>query len=341
MDVKRTRIGELLVGEGLLSREKLDEALTAQQIYGGRLGTVLVEHGLVHEVDLARVLGKQYGVAVISRNELLNVRPEIIALVPPGVARRFLVVPFAYREDRERIVLAICDPTNLHVLDELQFVLGKNVELHMCPEIVLARALEKYYGVARDVRFIKLDFGGAQSGRTREQSPARPSQAGGVLGRIVEARSKQDLLETVVDALTAFGREVVFFAVNGQHLAGWSSRGLRVPPQDVQAVSIPIASSSVLRAVLSSREPAMLDEARERALREPLAERLFMECDERVVIVPLVVQDHVVGAFVIARLEPGRVADPTLLAELMTRVSLRLQAIDLMAAVAAPLAGCP
>jgi hypothetical protein len=260
------------------------------------------------------------------------------------VALRFMVVPFAYREDRDRVSLAIADPRNLHVVDEIQFVLGRGVELYMCPEIGLARALEKYYGVAREKRFIRLDLGSVQPARAA--SPSREAGGGGVYGsgileRIVRACSKRELLETVVGALTAFGRQVAFLAVNDQRLVGWGARGLSVGSREVQQVALSIGASPVLSGVLSSHCPAVLDGVQDAVLREALNERLFIDCDERVILLPLVVQDQPCGIFVIGRLEERRVADPTLLAELMARVSWRLQALHLMECVSAPLAGCP
>ena len=92
--VATLRLGELLVGEGLITRAQLDSALTAQQIFGGRLGTNLVEHGFVNEVDLARLLAKQLDVPMVDPNALAEVDDRVLALIPGDLAREYAVVPF-------------------------------------------------------------------------------------------------------------------------------------------------------------------------------------------------------------------------------------------------------
>ncbi|MCI0672827.1 MAG: general secretion pathway protein GspE, partial [Myxococcaceae bacterium] len=52
------RLGDRLLAEKLITQEQLQEALAAQVVHGGRLGTNLVELGRLKEEDLARVLGQ-------------------------------------------------------------------------------------------------------------------------------------------------------------------------------------------------------------------------------------------------------------------------------------------
>ena len=75
------RIGELLIQAGLITASQLQSALTAQRIFGGRLGTNLVEHGFVSEVDLARVLARQLGITMVDPGALADIDPRLIALV--------------------------------------------------------------------------------------------------------------------------------------------------------------------------------------------------------------------------------------------------------------------
>src|SRR5439155_23273622 len=74
------KIGELLVHGGHLTPEGLEEALDWQVLYGGRLGTNLLEHKLVEEEQLARALGKQLG-AEVAWGEL-QVDPAVVSAVP-------------------------------------------------------------------------------------------------------------------------------------------------------------------------------------------------------------------------------------------------------------------
>src|SRR6185295_18028171 len=110
-DVATLRIGELLIQAGLITPSQLQQALTAQRIFGGRLGTNLVEHGLVSEVDLARVLAQQLGIAMVDPGALSDIDTRVLAVVPRAVAQRFSVVPFSHDAARDKVSLAMADPT--------------------------------------------------------------------------------------------------------------------------------------------------------------------------------------------------------------------------------------
>lgn len=343
--MKTLRIGELLVAEGLLSRPELDEALTAQQIYGGRLGTVLVEHGFVHEDDVARLLARQLGVNVAQRSDLLSVPKDILGLVPSALATRFGIVPYRFNEARNRVTVAMADPTNLQRSDEIQFALGRSTEFTACPEIVLARALEKYYGVARELRYIRIDLG-ESTPRTRMSTPGpEPAQASGparkegILGLLIGAPSKERAIECVLDWLATFGDQAAFLVASGPSLAAWSARGVSQSPGGVLHETCRIGESPAACNALVGQEPMSTSLAVDDALRIGLETRLGMECGGRLVLAPLVVHDQPFGMFVLSRLRQGVTLDPVMLSELVRRLSFRLQALQLMELVSAPLAG--
>ncbi|HMC35831.1 MAG TPA: hypothetical protein VKH65_15540, partial [Myxococcales bacterium] len=80
------RLGEMLIQQGHLTQDALDEALDWQVLYGGRLGSNLLELKLVEEEHLARALGKQLGCEVIWGE--LQIDPAVMTLLPKHVADR-------------------------------------------------------------------------------------------------------------------------------------------------------------------------------------------------------------------------------------------------------------
>jgi hypothetical protein len=74
-------------------------------------------------------------------------------------------------------------------------------------------------------------------------------------------------------------------------------------------------------------------------LRLGLEQHLGMDCSGRVMLAPLVVHDQPFGMFAVGRLKAGVTLDPVLVSDLVKRLSFRLQALQLMELVAAPLAG--
>ena len=109
------KLGEMLLKVGALTRGQLDQVLQAQVIYGGRIGTNLVEMGLVSEEELSHVLSEQAGTPCVEQEELSGLPKEVLRLVPPELVRRFRVVPLSV--DGKRLSLAMADPHDFSALD--------------------------------------------------------------------------------------------------------------------------------------------------------------------------------------------------------------------------------
>jgi hypothetical protein len=149
-----TRLGQLLVRADLLSENHLARALGVQHFAGGRIGTLLLERGAVHEDDLGRVLGEQHACDYVPWNVLGNVSPAAIAVLPAKFAIRHSAVPWDRGEGF--IKIALRDPSDLRILDELFFVTGRKVIPCAAPEVRIYQALEKYYGERRTPRYAIL-----------------------------------------------------------------------------------------------------------------------------------------------------------------------------------------
>jgi hypothetical protein len=163
------RIGERLVAEGHLSPDGLEEALDWQVLYGGRLGTNLLELHLVDEEQLARVLGKQLGCEVAWGD--LQIDPTLLRLVPKHVADRQELVP--WKLDRRRVKLLV---TEIHPerIDELAYRIGRPIAPVVAPEFRVFGLLRAHYGALRQMR--ALDFGVVpeQGRRKKKQEKAAP-----------------------------------------------------------------------------------------------------------------------------------------------------------------------
>src|SRR4051812_24329764 len=117
------RLGEHLLSERLVTREGLEEALESQVVHGGRLGTNLLELGLVQEKDLARLLGKQHNVAFASGEMIPD--PKAIALVDLNFADDKDLLPM--RIDPTRVSVATMNPHDYKSLDAIAFKTGKRI----------------------------------------------------------------------------------------------------------------------------------------------------------------------------------------------------------------------
>ncbi len=148
------KIGEILVQEGLVTQSELEEALKSQVIYGGRLETNLIEMGLISEEDFGRVHGRLLKVPYFDANELRDIPQEVIASLPAELAEKYKAIPL--RLENRRLTLAMADPSDLRIIDEISFRTGMLIRPVISSELGLVHALEKYYNVPREVRYISL-----------------------------------------------------------------------------------------------------------------------------------------------------------------------------------------
>ena len=148
------RLGIILVRSGAVSEESVNRALSVQSFAGGRLGTLLIERGSATEDDVGQALSEQHGCPYVPWSALGSVRQPVIAALPAKFAIRHSAVPVELGDNWIRIALR--DPANLRILDELFFVTGKKILPATAPEVRLYQALEKYYGERRTPRFAIL-----------------------------------------------------------------------------------------------------------------------------------------------------------------------------------------
>jgi hypothetical protein len=170
MPAVRQRIGEILVRDGACTQGAVREALQNQVIFGGRIGTNLLELGAVTEEALARALGERHGIPALHGNLPLDER--VTSLVRPEVADRCDVVPY-YLADR-KLALLVCDPSDLGRLDEVAFASGKQVHPIVVPEARVWALLRKAYGIDRQLRGIEVDWARLE---VRPGGPAAPAHA--------------------------------------------------------------------------------------------------------------------------------------------------------------------
>jgi hypothetical protein len=171
------RLGDMLLHVGALTQAQLEEVLSAQSIYGGRLGTNLVEMGLVSEEDLARLLNEKLGVPSVDAASLERVPESVLAILSAEKVRRFQVLPIAL--DGKRLTLAMADPSDFSAIEELGFFTGMVIVPRVCSELRISLALERYYGIKRTLHFIPVS-GGVRTrmiNMTRENAGLGPSEA--------------------------------------------------------------------------------------------------------------------------------------------------------------------
>jgi len=159
---RKRRLGELLVNEGLLTTERLAEALQEQERSGDRLGRVVMRAFNIAEEEIIQVLSRQLGIRVIDLSAVL-IDPRVLRLVPERLARLHQAVP-VYSENGE-LVVAMADPLNVLGIDDIARASGQLVQPAVAKEADIAAALDQYQGgagsvqeVLRTINIEKLGF---------------------------------------------------------------------------------------------------------------------------------------------------------------------------------------
>ncbi len=136
------RIGDLLVLEGLVSQEQLEQALSEQRSTGARLGYVLVKLGFVLEIEITKMLARQYHVPAVDLSQFA-VDEKIIKLVPSDVALKHTILPL--KRDGRSLTVAMVEPGNMQIVDDLKFITRCDIVPVIAGEYTLRTAIEKYY----------------------------------------------------------------------------------------------------------------------------------------------------------------------------------------------------
>jgi hypothetical protein len=147
-------LGQIMLDRGWITESQLQQAIERQQQLGGRLGTCLLELGFIDEQFLLQALSDQLGAPVATAQDLHEIAPEALGLLPKEFAIRNRAVPF--RVAGGTVDLAMLDVGDLTVEDELSFIVSKRIRFHVATELRLVEALARYYGCDIPLRLSTL-----------------------------------------------------------------------------------------------------------------------------------------------------------------------------------------
>lgn len=155
--------GELFVQEGLISDDQLRLAQDKQREMGGNdpIARVLVNLGFIKEPDRVRLLGKVWGIP-FSNIESDSIEPDVLNLVSSQLARRFKAIPVS--RDGSRLMVAMANPLDIFVIDELRLATGLEIEPMIAVEDELVTAISNLYkndnNVSDQLAGVMKDFDG-------------------------------------------------------------------------------------------------------------------------------------------------------------------------------------
>jgi len=186
---KNLRLGEYLVKIGLIDKETLNKALKVQKSSRKKLGQILVDMGVADDVVIAKALAVSLKIPY-GRIDKASITNDIIALIPPELAEKHMVVPL--RKKGDRLLVAMANPLDLYALEDLRFYTQMPIDRAVVPSGDMTAAIEKHYPRPGLEENLGLEFGAEADDievveRTKEkETPIRELQDLGDLPPIVK-----------------------------------------------------------------------------------------------------------------------------------------------------------
>src|SRR5258707_10323982 len=137
---EKKQLGKILLRQRALSPEDLDRALADNK--GGRLASRLAADGTISDVAALKALSEQHGIPGIDLTQIC-LKLDDLEVLPREIAEKHLILPVLTRDDR--LFIAMANPREKKVIDELEFVTGKKVYPYVALEGPLSAVIEESY----------------------------------------------------------------------------------------------------------------------------------------------------------------------------------------------------
>ena len=149
------RLGQLLLKAEIITEEQLKRAQGEQKMRGSNLSSVLIDMGFLSEDDLLEFLHKRYGFPSINLSEI-ELDPKLVGLVGGDFMHKNQVVPV--RRSGSTLYLAIVDPFNVSVIDDIKFRTGYHVEVMVASETHIKTTIDRHLNPTSSIDGALADF---------------------------------------------------------------------------------------------------------------------------------------------------------------------------------------
>ena len=176
---KKLRLGELMVQQGLITKDQLAIVLAEQRNSNVPIGRLLVRLGFVTETAIRDIMARTVGQESIDLAQVLA-DPEALSLVPEEFARRNHLLPIAYDPTDHVLTIATTEIFNVVALDQLRAMLGPQVELktQLAAEAQLGDYIDQFYGhelsvdgILTEIETGEIDYDSLQAGGDEYTQP--------------------------------------------------------------------------------------------------------------------------------------------------------------------------
>ncbi len=259
------RLGDILIEMRACTPQELQAALQSQAIFGGRIGTNLLELGIIDESQLAAALTKAYGLPCLAGE--IEPDAEALSAVPAQLVERLGFIPL--HVDDRKLQVAVADPRDFSKLDDVAFATGKKIEPVLAPEARVWALMHRCYGIEKHLRGLEVEdeLEGAAATRGGQVGMAPvPGEKPEMGSRLLSQREAVDLIDQISDPVVlsavlvrgAGGRagRAVFLKIQGSRAVAWLGAG-RLVDHDMRGVDVPLERDTPFAAAYELRAPVI------------------------------------------------------------------------------------
>ena len=143
MAAKKNTWTDILIRQGVVSREQVAEAQQMVKQTGAKLSDSLVRLGYATGEEVMRAVAEEHGRDYVDLSEVV-VPPNVVELVPESVARENAILPLAEEDGELKVIVS--DPDDFETFEKLRFILNRRIEIALAPREAILEAINRHYG---------------------------------------------------------------------------------------------------------------------------------------------------------------------------------------------------
>lgn len=141
--MKEKQVAEFFVEHSVLQPSQAEDVLDEVELNGKTVVQAMIDGGFIDEPGFYQTIANGLGTDLVDLAER-EIRPEILRLIPSGLARLHGALPIDVSGTTLRV--ALVDPFDLHAAEDLRFALGKDIHVIVSPADQIEDLIKQYYG---------------------------------------------------------------------------------------------------------------------------------------------------------------------------------------------------
>ncbi len=139
----KTKLGQILVKNGIISESQLKEALKIQEKNPEkRIGEILIDLKYIEENELLNALSLQFGIPVVDLKNY-DIKEDIIKIIPEEMIKKYKVIPI--NRFGNTLLIAIDDPSDINAIDDIKFYTGYNIDVVISSTRAIREVIDKIF----------------------------------------------------------------------------------------------------------------------------------------------------------------------------------------------------